>query len=331
MAFLFGACPKDDAPQTEAVVPYAVQYPIDLALMDSFLSEYSLDFNANMDVTFEKLPVTGKVAIKDDPNLTVEHITEKIAGVDHKLYFIKLRQGINEKPSAIDSIFVNYKSYYLKNPTTATALKLNFLEGIENPTWFLLKDYIDPRNDLIRGWQEIFRLFNCGTSVEAGSGQTLYSDFGAGVMIIPSAFGYYNSNKGNLPAYSPLIFNFKLFKVNYVDTDRDGINSIDEDLNGDGFFTNDDTDGDGNQNFLDIDDDGDGAFTKDEIRKPTPLTAGQGTSAYYPFNLVLDNPLTPLINESEPKGIPDTSGDGTTTTRTRRHLDKNAKPPYTTY
>ena len=155
-------------------------------------------------------------------------------------------------------------------------------------------------------------------------------------MFLPSGLGYYNLNAGIIPAYSPLIFSFKLKGVRFMDHDRDGILSKDEDLPkngdlyGDGFFNNDNTDNDAFQNFQDIDDDGDGAFTRDEIRKPTPLTAGQGTSAYYPFNPISDNPSTTL-NESEPKGIPDASGNGTLLTRTRRHLDKNAKPPYTTY
>ena len=82
-----------------------------------------------------------------------------------------------------------------------------------------------------------------------------------------------------------------------------------------------DTDGDGLPDYLDRDDDGDGYLTKAEITKPTPLLVGQGISLYYPFD----------ANVDEPKGIPDATGDGTSSTRLRRHLDKNTIPPYTTY
>ena len=48
------------------------------------------------------------------------------------------------------------------------------------------------------------------------------------------------------------------------DDDGDGINTIDEDTNGDGDPTNDDTDNNGIPNYLDPDDDGDGINTIDE-------------------------------------------------------------------
>ncbi|WP_420315855.1 Ig-like domain-containing protein [Ekhidna sp.] len=48
------------------------------------------------------------------------------------------------------------------------------------------------------------------------------------------------------------------------DSDGDGISDLDEDINGDGDPTNDDSDGDGIPNYLDTDDDGDGVPTVDE-------------------------------------------------------------------
>ncbi len=43
-----------------------------------------------------------------------------------------------------------------------------------------------------------------------------------------------------------------------ADDDDDGVSTANEDVNGDGDLTNDDTDGDGIPNFRDNDDDGDG-------------------------------------------------------------------------
>jgi hypothetical protein len=53
--------------------------------------------------------------------------------------------------------------------------------------------------------------------------------------------------------------------VNDLDHDNDGIPSWMEDLNGNGYLLDDDTDGDGVPNYIDNDDDGDGVLTIDEI------------------------------------------------------------------
>lgn len=53
-----------------------------------------------------------------------------------------------------------------------------------------------------------------------------------------------------------------------LDYDLDGVPTLDEDLNGDGNFANDDTDGDGIPNFMDNDDDGDMVLTSVEYVFP---------------------------------------------------------------
>lgn len=53
-----------------------------------------------------------------------------------------------------------------------------------------------------------------------------------------------------------------------LDYDLDGVPTIDEDLNGDGNFANDDTDADGIPNFMDNDDDGDMVLTSVEYVFP---------------------------------------------------------------
>ena len=168
-------------------------------------------------------------------------------------------------------------------------------------------------------------------------------------MFIPSGLGYFNTATGNIASYSPLIFNFKLYKQRSRDHDLDKILSkyeygLPELPNGEVDYVNGkinynktalDTDGDDIPDYLDVDDDGDGFLTKFEVKKPTTFL---GLSLYYPFNPVADDPSTPE-NEFEPKGIPskdiidiDTNEpDGTTLTRLRRHLDKTAKPPYNVY
>ncbi len=67
---------------------------------------------------------------------------------------------------------------------------------------------------------------------------------------MPSGLGYFNSARGAIPSYSPLIFKIDLYLVKQTDHDGDGILSVDEfDRDGDGIA--DDTDQDGIPDYLD--------------------------------------------------------------------------------
>jgi hypothetical protein len=103
-------------------------------------------------------------------------------------------------------------------------------------------------------------------------------------MFLPSGLAYFENRPGSIPSYAPLVFSFKLYAIQRLDTDGDGILNDQEDLDDDDYMydyrnlinyptppaTNpDDTDGDGIPNFLDVDDDGDGYTTKLEISKGT--------------------------------------------------------------
>ncbi|WP_309609852.1 FKBP-type peptidyl-prolyl cis-trans isomerase [Flavobacterium sp.] len=249
LSILFIACNKTDDPIPEVPpVPFATQYPVDLAAIDKYLDDYAMTVNANFDVTFTKIPA-GDITTQDiKQQYAPLYKTVNSNGVDYKVYYISLREGTQKNPSKVDSVFVDYKGSLL-NETV-------FDRNYTSPIWF-------PLNGVVRGWQEIFPFFKSGT-VTAGAtagDPNVYSDFGAGVMFLPSGLAYYNRASTNIPSYSPLIFSFKLKSVNYVDNDFDGIDSRDE-----GIDTSLDTDGDTFPNYFDQDDDGDGYLTKSEIR-----------------------------------------------------------------
>ena len=157
----------------------------------------------------------------------------------------------------------------------------------------------------ITGWGEIFPQFKTGTYSSNTDGTVSYKDFGAGVMFVPSGLGYYNSGSASIPAYAPLIFSFKLYEINRLDSDGDGIKNFQEDINGDGYMrvlatgivNPDDTDKDGIPDFLDTDDDGDGVSTRKEI------TDGNGVLIHY-------------------AAIPSCDGNTTNPVRIKRHLVK---------
>ncbi len=245
------------------------------------------------------------------------------------------------------------------NGVDVTTIKSDEFEELINP-----QNYFN-LTSVIRGWSEIFPQFKTGTYLGNIDGSTSYFDFGAGIMFIPSGIAYFGSATGGIPSYSPLIFSFKLYEIQRIDHDGDGIFSYQEDLatstvNSDGTVTviegvpdgyvyslakdivnHDDTDSDDIPDFLDVDDDGDYFTTKSETSYVNPDDP-QLTVRYYPYQgTAADDPLTPYVDER--KGVPrkftgpnNTLGlptsnnpdDFTDLTRIRRYLDVTAKPKF---
>lgn len=328
---VFIQCKKEDVPGPLPMVPYAEQYSYDIADIEKFMDEHYMEVDADQDVTFFKMPNPNPnpsviKSISDQTKYPIEYKMVNSNGVDYKVYYINISEksssvydpnyfGENLSPTRIDEVFVTYKGTLARK----TSDEIVTFDQIVSPAWF-------PLDGVVQGWAEIIPKFKSGTFISSNSDGTLsFKDYGAGIMFLPSGLGYYSTSRGLIPSYAPLIFSFKLMQTKYADHDEDGILSKDEDLNGNGDYTDDDTDGDGRQNYLDKDDDGDGYLTKDERKytvtdnstvPPTVYTY------YYPFNGVAsDDPSTPFLDET--KGIPNCSGDFTTPTRLRKHLDKN--------
>jgi hypothetical protein len=217
-------------------------------------------------------------------------VTQNSIDVTYKIYYLQLRQGTgpnSKSPCNVDRVLTAYRGEYIYSSTTTVntlpvtqILSTQFEESINPQSYFNL-------TGVIRGWSEIFPKFKTGSYSSNPDGTLSYADFGAGVMFIPSGLAYYNTSTGTIPSYSPLIFSFKLYEVQRLDHDGDGIYSYQEDIDGDGYMatlatgvTNpDDTDGDGIPDFLDTDDDGDYFTTKSEIKDPS-------TGQPYAFDLI---------------------------------------------
>lgn len=304
LALLVVSCSKNDD-NTEPLRDYATQYEADLDKIEEFLQTHYYTvvdhpgFPDDQSVTFTKIPTGGtQTSIWNSPDLVTD-FTVEANDITYKLYYLKIRghvdrnnsvnppseADLDKTPCNVDRVLSSYVGQYLYTAketvdgTEVDVLKLKQFEESINPQSFLTL------SSTIRGWGEVFPNFKAGTYSENPDGTLTYADFGAGVMFLPSGLGYYASSSTSIPAYSPLIFSFKLYEIQRVDNDGDGIYSFQEDLNGDGYVrvleegvTNiDDTDGDGVPDFLDIDDDGDFFITKEEIKNPITETA-------YPFN-----------------------------------------------
>ncbi|TDD97375.1 FKBP-type peptidyl-prolyl cis-trans isomerase [Flavobacterium cellulosilyticum] len=324
---LLSSCSKNDTSiVAEPARVYSEQYVTDIALIKDYLTANYITVNNNpgfpndQDVTITKIPVGGNqpsiMSYLDAvtfPKLLIHHV--KLHDVDYEMYYLVLRPGTGASPCNVDGVLASYRGDYLYRSvaTTTTNSELTatkFDESIYPQSYLSLLT-------TITGWSEIFPQFKTGTFSSNPDGTTTYNNFGAGVMFIPSGLAYYNSGSGLIPGYSPLVFSFKLYDIQRLDQDNDGVPSYLEDINGDGYVRSyvntisypttptdairyaDDTDKDGIPDFVDVDDDGDLYSTILELKNTT-------TGSQYPFAL-----------------IPDCSGNTTNPTRIKKYLDKN--------
>lgn len=321
----FVSCKKDDAPDSTIVLRDRQEvYVENIAQIEDYLKENFID----VDDDFKVKPITDantQTSIWDDATYPLEFITVKndvrssnftdgasTDVVDYKLYYVKLNEGGGSFPTAVDSVFTAYKGWDLEN---------EIFDQNNQGIWFTYPQttQFDPIS--ISGFRQILRKIKTqASSYVDTNGVVVHEDFGNIIVFIPSGLGYFNSSISG-KTYNPIAFQIKLFSKKENDHDRDRVLSNNEDLNGDGDYYNDDTDGDKIPDFLDVDDDGDGVVTKSEIKKPV---GEAGILAYYPFNPIEDNPLTPE-DETELKGIPSCANDYTSPTRLRKHLDNSCR------
>jgi hypothetical protein len=328
--FSLFSCSKDDT--TTEITPirdYKLQFDADNATIETYLEANYIIVTDNpgetddQDVTIAKITdaatqpsIMSYLNSATFPKLLTRPVN--LHGIEYTIYYLVLREGEKntatlkggESPTNTDAVLASYSGSYLQNTTAADVPSVTATQFEEskfpNQFFSLL--------GTIKGWGEIFPQFKTGSyDSNNDDGTVTFTDFGAGVMFIPSGLAYFQNGPGSIPSYAPLVFSFKLYEIQRLDTDGDGILNYQEDLDGDRYMydyrnlinyptkpsTNpDDTDGDGIPNFVDIDDDGDNYTTKLELKKP------DGT--YHTFETV-----------------PSCSGQ-----TVKRYLTANCKPPY---
>lgn len=205
--------------------------------------DYKIKFDTIAGDNADKTPVS------ESDKLISKTVTQD--DVEYTLYILKVREGAGARPTFADSTLVSYKG---------ELLDMSSFDNSTTPVWF-------DQSRLIKGFTEGITEFKGASNYTVNDDNTVSwtNDFGIGAYFIPSGLGYFSSAQSSIPAYSPLIFNVNLYRVNEADHDRDGIPSYMEDLDGDKILSNDDTDEDKTPNYADSDDDGDGTPTREEI------------------------------------------------------------------
>lgn len=280
-AAAFTGCSKDDGPNVEKVPPR------DLAEVaaenDADIREYlqthcynyedfanppaGFDFRIRIDtLAGDNAGKTPLIEQMETQVIVVNYEQLGLSGdsgdVPHTLYYLEVREGEGVSPTVADSVLVNYEGLTLQGKT---------FDGVSNYVWQHLPNFL-------RGYQNAMAQWNAGTSdqlVQNPDGTSGYANSGVGLMVMPSGLAYFNSSASSIPAYSSLVFKVELGRIiENTDADRDGIPSILEDLNGNNYLYDDNTDKKKEEsgfggvlipNFLDSDDDGDGTPTRNEI------------------------------------------------------------------
>ena len=317
ISFLASNCgtTDDEVPTPEVLRDFATQYATDNTAILTFLKTHKITVDVNFNVTaypevtnLDPTSIWGSDDLVSKTNVEVRNIIRD--GISYKVYFLKLNQGSGDFPCNADEIQISYAGSQLSDLVTAPDLIKTF-DAKDNFTFPILLGTIS-------GWSELLPQFNCATTSTS-------TDYGAGVLFIPSGFAYFNRASTGIQKYAPLVFSFKLINVVHTDYDGDGILSINEGIAGDRYVSLVNTDGDNFPNFNDIDDDDDNVLTKFEIKRPKVLINGVLVdNGSYPFNgAATDNPSTLYVDESQ--GVPNCSNDFTSLTRVRRYLDASCK------
>ena len=284
LLLIFFSCKKDDTNNIDIPIKdLSEQYIIENDSIIQFMKThfYNYDDFSNLSSTDSPEIIFDSI-IGDNLNKTPIYdqvstlqISVKDANdndVNHNLYYHIIREGIGDNPTVADSVFVSYKGLLFDGSS---------FDSRKNPIWMEAKN-------LIRGFQEFLPLLKKGDVKVNNDGTYDFIDFGIGFVIFPSGLGYYQSGSVNIPAYSPLIFQVNMMTLNRTDHDNDSVLTINEDLDGDHNFNNDDTDSDNIPNYLDNDDDGDGILTINEYDKNSDGIADDSDGDGIPDYLDLD-------------------------------------------
>ena len=228
--------------------------------------DFRIVFDTIAGANADKIPLMDQVSSEQIEVSSSEFGLSEDETVTHTYYYLTARNGVGENPTVADSVYVRYRGSLLDST--------DFDGSFEIPVWFDLAQIQGPQQGA-RGFAEAMPNFEAGGNiVDNGNGTFFVEDYGIGAMFLPSGLGFFNVSQGEIPAYSPLIFTVDLWVIEETDHDGDGVISILEDVNGDGYLYNDNTDEqqeeDSNllvrfSDFLDTDDDGDGTLTRDEI------------------------------------------------------------------
>lgn len=242
LVFFTFSC-SDDNIQTIVPTDPVEQSKIDDALLTVYLKSHYITEDKTISII-----ENGETPLYDE--VEVDDIVHN--DVSYKMYRYTDFEGVGKNPTRNDSVQVVYLGYTLQNIKFDQNLSFS-----SSKSWFYLPS-------LIEGWKYGLPHYKEGELVVNPDESFTYENTGNSILFIPSGLAYGDTGSSIIGPNTPIYFFIQLGAVIKADGDNDTVVNNDEDLNGDGDMTNDDTDGDGIPDFADIDDDGDEVLTRDE-------------------------------------------------------------------
>lgn len=244
------SCKKDDPVE---YFDHAKQAQKDNDSLVKYMETHFLDVDGEI-----KLITDNETPLKDIVTTQIVHHKWDYEGdandveIDYKLYYYIKEQGLYNQPTKVDSAHFSYKGMLLNH---------KIFDQNNYGIWMTL-------TSAVKGVAYGMEHFKSGNWSLLPDNSFSFSNGGKGILLIPSGLAYADTAQDKIPASSPIIFFVNLNLVRVTDSDRDGIYSKYEDINNNGDYADDDTDGDKYANYYDSDDDGDGKLTKDENPDP---------------------------------------------------------------
>ena len=285
-------------------------YLEDIAEIEEFLATHfynyeEFDFMDPYSVANDTFEIRYEVieGVNSDKTPLIDQVDFKLVedgeGVEYKLYFLKVREGIGETLYPSDEAYLNYKGQAVFSQeifdSTVNPITLNLI-SVSNVSPAIV--------GVVNGFREGLIEFKSSDGfTDNGDGTNTYHNHGIGSIFIPSGLGYFSSALSTgVPAYTPIMFTISLIDNAHTDFDLDNVPSYLEDLDGDNDVFTDDTDADLLADFIDNDDDGDGVFTKFEDLEPDDDLMVDRDGDGDPTNDIGDG--NPLNDDTDNDGIP---------------------------
>jgi len=272
-------------------------YDDDKSKIETFLKTKAFSFDENGNLSFEDISEGNSgsiwnqqeyplqsVELKNDA-YTSQTVTGRIKDdVSYKVYYVIINEGGGDYAKTIDDVYTKYTGFLLDGVTKFDQNDYGFWSSYPQTRYA-------SNVELISGYRQILQQIKTASDIyENPDGTYGFNNAGRVIVFIPSGLGYFNTATGAVGGYTPIIFDISLIMKKEVDHDNDGILSKYEDINGNGNFWDDDTDGDGKPDFLDLDDDADGKTTREEITYETVDESGNVVKKLYEFDQIPNCP-----------------------------------------
>ena len=119
---------------------------------------------------------------------------------ENGVYYKQIRQGNSSKPQQGDKVRVHYVGKFLDGRVFDTSVR----EEAEKAGKYMEQRTYEPleftigKGQMIKGFEEGVKLMSQGEK---------------GIVVMPSSLGYGSRQRGEIPAYSPLVFELELVEI----------------------------------------------------------------------------------------------------------------------